>query len=79
MGYYERALSRASNEGNTEVLPSLNNSVAETYKDLEEYDSALYFFEKQLVNVYYFLLFLFIYFSQGDGRGKSQGTGGNIQ
>ena len=48
VGYYERALSKASNKGNTDVLSSLNNSVAETYKDLEEYDSALYFFEKQL-------------------------------
>ena len=46
--YYTIAFSRASNEGSMECLPDLNNSIAQTYDDIRDYDNALSFFEKQL-------------------------------
>ena len=50
LSYYERAFARAENEMTRDVLPALNNSIAETLKDLEFYDQALMAFEKQLVS-----------------------------
>ena len=47
--YYKKAFQRAKEEGSTEFLPSLNNSIAKTYEDLQNYAEALYYFKKQLM------------------------------
>ena len=46
--YYKLAYNRADNEGSMASLPALNKSIAETYKDMGDYDGALVFFQKQL-------------------------------
>lgn len=48
LDYYEKAFTRADNEGNTHLLPDLNMSIAKTYEDLQDYESALVYFERQL-------------------------------
>ena len=47
--YYKKAFERAKVEGSTEKLPSLNNSIAKTYEDLQNYVKALDYFKDQLV------------------------------
>ena len=46
--YYNQSFIRAENEGSTEYLADLNNSIAKTYEDLADYDNALSYYEKQL-------------------------------
>ena len=46
--YYEKAFARANAEGSLECLADLNNSIAKTYEDLEDFDNALSFYQKQL-------------------------------
>ena len=46
--YYEIAFNKADTVGNTEVLPSLNNSIARTHEDLQDWNQALVFYERQL-------------------------------
>ena len=46
--YYNKAFIRAENEGSTEYLADLNNSIAKTYEDLGDYDNSLAYYEKQL-------------------------------
>ena len=45
--YYKKAYKRANEEGSTESLSSLNNSIAKTYGDMQDHDRALEYFEKQ--------------------------------
>ena len=47
--YYKKAMERAKNEGVVEILPALNNSIAQTYMDCGDYANADAFFKKQLV------------------------------
>ena len=48
LDYYEKAFARADNEGNSQLLPDLNNSIAKTYEDMQDYESALVYFKRQL-------------------------------